>query len=96
MVQSVLGPASPDTSLSLQLTRNSVRLLFFLFSHGLPRPTSLLSTSRNNGALHCKQFKIIIRIGPYATEQPFARSLQTAADSTQLVQQVPEDASTPF
>ena len=28
-----------------QLTRNSVRLLFFLFSHGLPRPTSLLSTS---------------------------------------------------
>jgi hypothetical protein len=79
-----------------QLTRNSVRLLLFLFSHGLPCPTSLPSTSQNNGALRCKQVKILIRIVPYATEQPFARSLQTAADSTQLVQQVPEDASTPF
>lgn len=28
--------------------------------------------------------------------QPFARSLQTAADSTQLVQSIPQDPSTPF
>jgi hypothetical protein len=81
-----------------QLTRNSVRLLLFLFSHGpLARLRSRLPLE---GALCCKQFKILIRIGPYATEQLFARSLQTAADSTldstQLFQQVPEDASTPF
>jgi pyruvate dehydrogenase E1 component alpha subunit len=28
--------------------------------------------------------------------QPFARSLQTTADSTQLVQSIPQDPSTPF
>jgi hypothetical protein len=47
---------SPSLSLQHplgQLTRNSVRLLLFLFSHGLPCPTSLPSTSRNNGALCC-------------------------------------------
>jgi len=49
-----------------------------------------------NRASCCKQFKFLIGIGPHATEQPFARLLQTSADSTQLVQQVPDDASTPF
>ena len=32
----------------------------------------------------------------YATNKPFARSLQTSADSTQLIQSIPEDGSTPF
>jgi pyruvate dehydrogenase E1 component alpha subunit len=40
--------------------------------------------------------KILIGVGPYTTVQPFARSLQTAADSTQLVQPIPQDPSTPF
>ena len=79
-----------------QLTRNSVQLFLFLFAHGLPCSTSLPSASQNNRASRCKHFKFLIRTGPYATEQPFARSLQTAADSTQLAQRVPEDASTPF
>ncbi len=39
---------------------------------------------------------LIIDVGPYATVQPFSRSLQTSADSTQLTQSIPQDPSTPF
>jgi hypothetical protein len=83
---------TPPRQLTSQL-RSTVPLPF---SHGLPCATSLPSSFKNNRASRCKQLKFLIGVGPHATEQPFARSLQTSADSTQLVQRVPDDASTPF
>jgi len=71
-------------------------LTALLSSHGLPRSTSLSPFAPNDRASRCKQTGILIGICSYTTVQPFARSLQTAADSTQLVQSLPQDPSTPF
>ena len=40
--------------------------------------------------------KILIGVVPYTTAQPFPRSLETQADSTQLAQSIPQDPSSPF
>jgi pyruvate dehydrogenase E1 component alpha subunit len=40
--------------------------------------------------------KILIGVVPYTTVQPFPRSLETPADSTQLAQSIPQDPSSPF
>lgn len=79
-----------------KLTRNSVQLLLSLSSHGLPRSTSLPSSPQNDGASRCKQLINSHWRRPSHTVQPLARSLQTTADSTQLVQSIPQDPSTPF
>ena len=77
-------------------SRNSVRLLLSLSSHGLPRSTSLPSPPQNDRASRCKMFKNSYRRRSSHTVQPFVRSLQTSADSTQLTQSIPQDPSTPF
>jgi hypothetical protein len=79
-----------------QLTRNSVRLLLSLSSHGLSRSTSPPSAPQNDRASRCKQLKNSHRRRSSHAVQPYARSLQTTADSTQLVQPIPQDPSTPF
>ena len=63
-------------------------------SHGVRRSTLLPSSPQNGRTSRCKQYKILIGVGPYTTVQPFSRSLQTAADSTVLPQPMPVDPST--
>jgi hypothetical protein len=79
----------------------AVRPTLFPFSLCVPspfdRPPLSHSLPKTGGAFFRKQtITICISHGLYAPEQPFARSLQTSADSTQLTQSIPEDGSTPF
>jgi hypothetical protein len=51
---------------------------------------------KTTGRLAVSSFKIYHRRRSSHPVQPFARSLQTAADSTLLTQSIPQDPSTPF
>jgi hypothetical protein len=88
-------PSPPrHLTVSPQFVESTCRHSQLLRQHDVPHPTLLSSFPTIVG----EQFtvRLPLRFSRYTMYQPFARLLQTSADTTILTQSLPEDGSTPF